>query len=173
MSQGKRMKLCSSCDGFVDMDVVVCPYCGSDLLKIVNPKGDDQSAGAQYKKKMSPEETLSSLYPPPYKPKNIPTSEPDKMLDKAQPASLKINLLEEEQKAGEEKAKEGSTTTTRALPILLFSLGVNILLIALYLLIFSTNGEIFIRWNASLWYVYFIVGVPLTFVGYKMISKYS
>jgi uncharacterized membrane-anchored protein YitT (DUF2179 family) len=61
----------------------------------------------------------------------------------------------------------------RFLPVLLFSVGANIILLGLYLLIFSTNGEIFIRWNAQVWYVYFLVGIPLLAVGYKMISKSS
>lgn len=184
MSQNKRMKMCTCCDGYVDLDVIVCPYCGSDLSNVsgVKPqKKEEVFPGAQYKKKMSVEETLSSLYPPPYNPKNIP--EPDIMKNSSDDpiinTSRKFNFMEEEkvnvaEKVQEKKVDQNSTSSFfRILPILLFSIGVNVLLLGLYLLIFSTNGEIFIRWNADLWYVYMIVSIPLVAFGYKMLSKYS
>lgn len=180
MAEKKRMKLCSSCEGFVDIDVVACPYCGNDLLKDANSKKENPSPTTQHKKRLSVEETLSSLYPPPYKPKNIPLVEPEHTLEKdisGTNSSFKLNLLEEDldnnkdnQPKSEEKPKS-ALSVSRCLPVILFSLGVNILLLALYLLIFSTNGEIFIRWNGELWYVYLITGIPLTFIGYKMLSK--
>jgi hypothetical protein len=188
----KRTKMCTCCDGFVDLDVIVCPYCGSDLSVSVKPlKKEEVSLGSQYRKKMSVEETLSSLYPPPYNPKHIP--EPDIMKNSPEDQSInnsrrfnfmdeeKNNALEKDQgskvsesKLQESKIQENSSFSSfRFLPILLFSLGVNVILLGLYLLIFSTNGEIFIRWNAAVWYVYLLVGVPCVAFGYKMLSKLS
>lgn len=190
MSQKKRMNLCSSCDGFVDLDVIVCPYCGSDMSKSVEANIEDEMSSVQHKQKMSVEETLSSLYPPPYKPKNIIPTDPvnnrtfnqdfiekdlseNAYLPKEEAQESFIDTKREEQTTHNEKEEETvfSSSLAKALPVLLFSLGVNILLLGLYLLIFSTNGEIFIRWNAAVWYVYLLVGVPFVFVGYRMLSK--
>ncbi len=33
MKPKKRQKLCPSCEGEVDLDVIFCPFCGSDLLE--------------------------------------------------------------------------------------------------------------------------------------------
>ena len=183
MSQNKRMKMCTSCDGFVDLDVIVCPYCGNDLSVLgKSAKKEDVSSAGQYKKKLSVEETLSSLYPPPYNPKSIQGADVMKNLPE-DPAinnnSRKFNFMDEEKiNVAENVEKLPSNAIVdqsfwRFLPVLLFSLGANIILLGLYLLLFSTNGEIFVRWNAQLWYVYLIIGVPLIAFGYKMLSKSS
>ena len=33
MKTKKRQKLCHSCEGEVDLDVIFCPFCGADLLE--------------------------------------------------------------------------------------------------------------------------------------------
>ncbi len=33
MKQKKHQKLCHSCEGEVDLDVIFCPFCGADLLE--------------------------------------------------------------------------------------------------------------------------------------------
>ncbi len=33
MKPKKRQKLCPSCEGEVDLDVIFCPFCGTDLLE--------------------------------------------------------------------------------------------------------------------------------------------
>ena len=38
MSNKKKTKLCGSCDGMVDLDVIICPYCGSDVLEILEDR---------------------------------------------------------------------------------------------------------------------------------------
>ena len=67
MSQKKRNKLCGSCDGIVDLDVIICPYCGSDVLEVLEDPYEKEKYATDGKKKLSPDETMTSLYPPPYK----------------------------------------------------------------------------------------------------------
>lgn len=144
MNQKKKMKLCTHCDGQVDLDVVVCPYCGNNLS---DPKDNQRFPGV--KKSLNAEETLSSLYPPPYQPKS-------------QEAAVKPI---------EEEVSEKESRPSLLIPTLVFSLGINILLFGLYLLFFATKGELFLHFNADLWFVYLLFGAPLSFVGYKMLSK--
>lgn len=147
MNQKKKMKLCAHCDGQVDLDVVVCPYCGNSLSDV-----KDAQTFSTVKKNLSAEETLSSLYPPPYQPKNVAA------------ATAKAIEVEEE-------VCEKETKSSPLIPTLIFSLGVNILLFGLYLLLFSTKGELFLHFNAELWFVYLVLGAPLSYVGYKMLRK--
>ena len=153
MSQ-KKTKLCANCDGLVDLDVIICPYCGSDVLEVA----DSQSTYAppHYRKNLSAEETLCSLYPPPYQPKNIETADPS---DSSKEAAI------EEEDFEKKKSKKFSSL----LSTLFFSLGVNFFLFGLYLFVFSKNKELFLRFDASYWYLYFLVGGPLIFFGYKML----
>lgn len=206
MPQRKRMKLCPSCDGFVDLDVIICPYCGNNVSEstYVNNADEDEMEEKSLGSSMTPEESLSALYPPPYQPKNVYFSEqkkfpkgyldsssgdgakenfsnPSKMdsfqsynvnpttstEDKKSDPFLKNNTLIEEKK---DSMKKGFSFAS-ALPIILFSLGVNFFLLAIYLFCFSTNGEIFIRWNGSIWFVYLLVAIPFIIVGYRMLSK--
>ena len=135
MAAKNRRKLCLNCDGMVDLDVIVCPYCGNDMTKVVENF------------KTSSQESLTALYPPPYKPKDIETSNPT-----AEPKEDKKSSV---------------------IPAFIFSIGINICLFGLYLLLFSTKGEIFLHFNATIWFVYVLLGSPLAFFGYKMLSKDS
>ena len=230
MSQKKRMKLCSNCDGFVDIDVIICPYCGNDVTRSVELKDDEIEHIVHHRKKMSVEETLSSLYPPPYKPKNIQAPDPmtpgpmdpgpmdpgsmdpgmdsdpmdprpvvpnpiaqsiDQMgsINKTPPyqgmygaynetenrETLPIEDIDSDLEDNDLSSNEQTKgfSFSKILPILLFSLGVNTLLLGLYLLLFSANGEVFVRWNASIWYLYLLIGIPFSYVGYKMLQKPS
>lgn len=126
----KKMKLCNHCDGMVDMDVIICPYCGNDVSEI-----EDRE-----------ESNKDPLYPPPYKPQT-----------------------EKKEETKQEKSEKKFTF----LPFILFSLGVNILLFGLFLFLFSTKGELFLRWKATYWFVYVLIGLPLIFIGNKLFSSKS
>lgn len=126
MSNKKRMKMCANCDGMVDLEVIICPYCGNDV--------------AQTQEKTS---HLNDLYPPPYQPK------------------------EENVKEREEEEKKVSIW-----PFFIFSIGVNISLFGLFLFLFSSKGELFLRWKSSFWFVYVLVGAPLIFIGNRLFKRF-
>lgn len=201
MQPRKRMKMCASCDGMVDLDVIVCPYCGADFAK-----NTQETA----KQKTPPlEETLSALYPPPYKPKSFGSEQEEKaQMAEASlnadplnpeknvtdiPMSSQMNLSENVMGRSEniseqssevnrvdakveaaplsEVEKEENRQKKTILSTLLFSLGVNLLLFSLFLLFFSTHGELFLRWDASYWYLYSLVGAGMLAGGYKLLGK--
>jgi hypothetical protein len=150
MNQKKKMKLCAHCDGQVEFDMMLCPYCGNNLSEVKDPASKSFSAGV--KKNLSTEETLSSLYPPPYQPKNV---------------SPQVKAIEPEEECVEKTESKPSIL----IPTLIFSLGINILLFGLYLIFFSSKGEIFLHFNSDLWFVYLLMGAPLSYIGYKMLTK--
>ncbi len=187
MQPRKRMKMCASCDGMVDLDVIVCPYCGADFAK-----NNQESEAAHNTPPL--EETLSALYPPPYKPKSFgaereaqssfSNSDPLHQADPMNPMmglpedvnseSGQVNRVKTETAAASfpevQEEEEGRQKKT-ILATLLFSLGVNLLLFSLFLLFFSTNGELFLRWDAGLWYLYSLLGAGMLAGGYKLLGK--
>lgn len=139
MTQRKKMKMCANCEGSVDWDVMICPYCGNNVIQ------NDSEV-----KSMKKDDALSTLYPPPYKPSNVQAPQPQEMKEQEVKKQSKLASI---------------------LPTLLFSLGVNVLLFGLFLLIFSKNGELLLRWDTSFWYIYVLLGLPFIFVSYKKLSK--
>ncbi len=196
MQSKKRMKMCSNCDGMVDLDVIICPYCGFNLSQtVVSPTE---------KKEPTPplEETISALYPPPYKPKAFQENEFQESLaaaenteDLKQASSFKTatevssgadqvdaalsretqksNLADNQQKAASinQDSSEEIRQKKTIFSTLLFSLGVNLMLFSLFLLFFSKNGELFLRWDSSFWYLYSLIGMGLIGGGYKLLNK--
>ena len=158
MNRKNRMKLCSNCDGMIDLDVILCPYCGEDVSK---EKKDNIS--------------IDNLYPPPYNPnyqKNIEEDFQEKSFqekifqEKDSEKTLEKTLEKED--ILENKKEEKSSFL---FPFLLFSLGINLFLFGIFLLLFSANGEIFLKWNAKLWFIYILLGLPLILIGNKLFSK--
>jgi hypothetical protein len=152
MEQKKRLKMCPHCDGQIDWDSVVCPYCGRSLT--VEKKTEEMKNTTEFFSK-TPEETSASLYPPPYQPKIHDPIDPQEDAPLLQENALKV----------EEKE-------SLLWPTLLFSFGINLLLIGLFLLFFSKQGELLLRWNSHFWFVYLLLGLPIAVLGYKgLLSK--
>ena len=52
-------------------------------------------------------------------------------------------------------------------PILLLSIGTNLLTLGLLQLFFSDNGFLRLEWDSSYWFVYCLAALPLFFFGFK------
>ena len=141
MKPKKRQKLCVNCEGEIDLDVIVCPFCAADLRE-----EKPEQVRASYHPKLygqEPEQPASqSLYPPPYAEKAAP--EPEKA------------------------AVEGSKNFFS--PIALFTVGVQMVLLGLLMLFFSHKGIVTIKWDATYWFLYCLAGAPLLYFGYKNLS---
>ena len=171
MSNRKRMKLCANCDGLVDLDVIVCPYCGSDVTQAVSAQKIEKPA-VDNRKNLTLEQTLSSLYPPPYQPKSIDSNSLDP--NEIDPSDIEMPKVKEKAIDNSKNLKKDSfEKLSLVMPTVLFSLGINICLFGLYLLLFSKNGELFIHFKSALWFLYILIGAPLTYMGYKLLNKYS
>lgn len=136
MKPKKRQKMCYNCEGEIDLDVIVCPFCAADL------------------REEKPEQ-FRSPFPP-----------------KAARVEVEAIPLPEigggESPSGEgEEAREGKAW----LPTLLFSLGLQLTLFGLFLLLFSRDGVLSLQWDATLWFLYLLGAIPCLVFGYRGLSK--
>ncbi|MCB1083657.1 MAG: hypothetical protein KDK61_05065, partial [Simkania sp.] len=66
MKQVDRTKVCWSCEADVSYEATYCPFCGTDLLtSTIEPKEEQPRQDERFSTQ-SLEESLASLYKPPY-----------------------------------------------------------------------------------------------------------
>jgi hypothetical protein len=162
MDQKLSLKLCPVCDGQVDINFQTCPYCGSDFSMIKTDYMQSTSIPSkQEQSSLTPSETIASLYPPPYRPK-IEDNDLDIDDEFLQDNNEESSITEEE---------DNEKKTSVVLPTLIFSLGVNLLLIAIFIFAFAKNGRLTLSWPEKYWLIYFLVSLPLIFFGIKRMPK--
>lgn len=99
--------------------------------------------------------TLSSSYSPPYSAERATPSHNES----------KINKPQEAQVAPISKEKSSF------LPIALLTIGSNLLMLSMLLLILGRNGKVELEWSSSYWMLYLILGAPLIFFGFRIIKS--
>lgn len=151
MQPNQRTKMCPNCEGNVAMEVSICPYCGSSLFS-QNPSLPNQKTGDSVKS-LSNEETLASLYPPPYKTKIMESVDSLEQVEENKSVEQKEDIKEFEKKS--------------LLPTILFWVGANLLIFSLILLFFSKDGFLCLKWNSTYWYLYTLLSIPLLYFGFK------
>ncbi len=126
MAIKKRQKLCYHCEGEVDLDVIVCPYCAADLRA-------ERVAEAEL-----PEEEIA----------------PD--LDEV---------------AAIQKPVQQERTGALFRSTILFTVGIQLAIFGMLMLLFSHKGVILLKWDARLWFLYLFGAVPFLVIGYRSLSK--
>ena len=144
MKTKKRQKLCYNCEGDVDLDVIVCPFCAADLREEKpeqrNLLREDPSLHTK---------AQDSLYPP---------SSP--------PRVRQEELLQEEMIQSDEEDQKKSPY----MPIFLLALGSQLLLLGVFMLFFSKDGVFTLKWDAHFWYFYVLSSIPLFIFGLKSLK---
>lgn len=146
-------KMCVYCHAQVAKDAPVCPFCraqfdqGKVQKEVKVPKKNTST--------LSEKQTLDSLYPPPYQPKMEKIEEE--------------RVVEKPEKQVEKKV--ASKKPSILFPIFLFSMGSQLLIFSIFLLFFSDEGMLYLRWKASLWYLYALVAIGFLYIGYTLFSK--
>ncbi len=178
MKTKDRQKMCCNCDGRIPFDAETCPYCASEQSgKTTAP------AMAKELHHQSLQDSLTSQYTPPYAAKNVlfssSSSDKKEFLNSQKPETLKEPMAEKRfnhssvslgvptipsEHAEEQNLDEGKNSFW---PILLLSLGTNLLTLGLLQLFFSDNGLLRLEWNSSYWFVYCLAAAPLFFFGFK------
>ncbi len=154
-----RQKMCASCDGRIPLEADVCPYCASEQQIKSNHQQLQDSLTALYQSPHAAKQSLDKKLEPL---KEIMT---EKRFNNAS-ASLGIPTIPVES-AQETEQDQGRSSF---FPILLLSIGGNLLTIGLLQLFFSDNGFLRLEWNSSYWFVYCLAALPLFFFGFKKVN---
>ena len=150
-----RNKLCWNCEGSVSRAASNCPYCGV----YVHPEEDAVEETPKASREISP----------PYQP--VPSQESE---------------IPQAPYTPKESAEESTTSYKSSaitaptiqedwkkvvIPMVLLMAGSMLLLFGIMMFLFSHQGYLTIRWDASYWFYYLLVSVPLLFFGWKAIEK--
>jgi len=147
MKTKKRQKLCYNCDGEIDIDVIVCPFCAADLRE----EKPEQRYGSYIT------HVDSSYRNPHRRSQTEEEANPEEFVEEEDPT-----FFEEE---------EEETRKSAVLPTVLFTLGVQLCVLSLLMLLFSHNGVVLLKWNARYWFLYMLVSAPLVFFGYRSLQR--
>lgn len=164
-----RQKICPQCKGRVPSESSECLYCTADL----SDEKEREETLANYQ---SFEASLSTLYTPQYAAPSAPSHSDTAAISSLYP--------------GYELPSEPETKTPFAAPhraeaipeehpqgnrsffsILLLSLGANFLCIGLMLLLLGKGGTLSLSWNTHYWPLYCLLGLPLTFLGWRVLRR--
>jgi hypothetical protein len=151
MKPKKRQKLCHNCEGEIDLDVIVCPFCAADL------------------REEKPEQ-LRSLFNPSVKKLNEDISLKVPLYPGSQPPAQEAIESPEEVAAIDTKEAEAKPQSFFRATIF-FTLGVQLFLLGLLMLLFSHKGVLVLRWNSSFWFLYCLSGAPFIYFGYRALAK--
>lgn len=141
--------MCYNCEGEIDLDVIVCPFCAADLRA---EKPEQQTPSYNPSATLKNMNTQQSLYPTPQAAKARPEETFEEEVDEPVPQAT-------------EEAKNIFG------PTILMTLGAQLLLFGLLMLIFSSNGSMVLKWDARLWYFYVLASIPLLIFGFKSVNK--
>lgn len=186
MKQVDRTKICWSCEADVSYEATYCPFCGTDLLtatvesKENPPKQDERFA------KQSLEESLASLYKPPYSVRNrqglgVPDEREELSFREATPPKKdellqSYDLSEKEEPlqmppSSEITLEEKVEGKGGVLPLLLLSIGLNLTVLGILVLFFSKDGVVRLEWNSYYWFIYLLIGLPTAYVGGRLLNQ--
>lgn len=162
MKPKKRQKLCYNCEGEIDLDVIVCPFCAADLRE-EKPELQRPTYHPSFSvRNLDASQTQQSLYPSSPAPLQEPVAEEEEAAAPSSPEPL-ATLLQED----EEEAKQKHFFA----PTILFTLGVQLFLIGMLMLLCSHKGVIILKWDARSWFFYVLASLPLLIFGYRSLSK--
>jgi len=170
MSTTEKEKICVSCEGRIAFDAEVCPYCAT------KQSGAQNSYQAPIFQNQSLEDSLTSLYTPPYqgkRPQFGQAETPEYEEEEEEPSMYKSVTEKPELNplmgATVEETEEPQKSSLWPTAFLLG--GTQITILGLMQLLFSKNGTLKLEWNANYWFFYLILGAPLLYFGYKKLKE--
>lgn len=181
MKAKDRVKMCPYCEGNVSFEVESCPYCGSDLVasKRTEPIQKMQEVS-------SFQDHLEALYRPPYMVREkasaaVESEEEDVATDTPSKNAYQDSLFHQQLDLfgshthipldGEESKQKNRFKIDPSLwSILLITLGTQLLVLSLVLLLFSDHGRVVLEWKSRYWLLYLILSLPALYFGYQFIE---
>jgi len=149
--------LCCHCEGEIDLDVIVCPFCAADLReeKPEQARASYQSFGSF--ERSQNRLTSESLYP--------------------SPLAAREGVIVEEADSVEPSAPSREEGVHRErlsrviCPTILFTLGIQLFVLGMFILLFSHKGIVVLKWDGTLWFFYVLASCPLLYFGYRALSR--
>ncbi len=154
----KRQKLCCHCDGEIDLDVIVCPFCAADLRQ---EKPEQMRSGYQsfgVTEKSQNYRTSESLYP-----SSLGQRSADAVFEET--AEVEPPALSRDEKVPSDKLSRVIC------PTILFTLGIQLFVLGMFILLFSHKGTVVLKWDGTLWFFYVLAACPLLYFGYRALSR--
>ncbi len=148
MKTQNRQKICYNCNAQVDLDVIVCPYCGTDLLEEFD--SDYKSEEDADNKALSYKQTIASLYPPPYQ-----------MQDEEN-----VESNEDYEEIEEDQEKNSDSVAAAILTMSLSLIG-----FSLILFFFSNEGEITLSINHKHLIILLLISMPALLWSWKNLEE--
>ena len=120
------------------------------------------------------EDSLASLYKPPYsRPRepepSLPPVERSPVFPEEKSSLLSAYVTDETPKQTAVIEEEVETKKAGIWPLLFLAIGSQLLTLGILLFFFSDSGTLTLQWNASRWFVYCLFSLPLIYIGYRQV----
>jgi hypothetical protein len=164
-------KLCWNCDGEVSVYAIQCPYCGTHLgtgqeNKVVQSKEEPAPSYSPGPVGVDVgENNFTPLYP------THQSSLEDQAVTSPFPKSVAAEMPNQGTSSALREEVYGTETSNEALPFVLLLSGMIFLVFGLILFLFSTQGFLVLKWNASFWPMYLLLSVPLLVFGWRALDS--
>ena len=187
MKQVDRTKVCWSCEADVSYEATYCPFCGTDLLTSAVESKEEPTKQDERFATQSLEESLASLYKPPYSVRNRQgLGVPD---EREEPSFKQVTPPKEDplfqsydsQELRETPPPSASTPAIKpqeqteerggVLPLLLLSVGVNLIVLGILIVFFSKEGMVCLEWSARYWFFYLLTGLAIAYMGVRSLKQ--
>lgn len=163
MKANPKTRMCWNCEGRVLLKEETCTYCGVSVVP-ASLDGSDEAIPSPFQALFSNNQTeISSDIPPsPYMSSN----------DEDEPYQKHTTQGHESEDEENEDDIEPSNGFKRGFLAILFLLGGSMLfLFGLTLALFSHKGIFTLSWDATLWFIYGGLSLPLLFLGWRLLSQ--
>lgn len=164
MKSAEKQKLCPSCEARIPLEAEVCPFCAHEL------HSQAHKPQTQIFQTQSLEDSLASLYKPPYQGKRLPANE-ELPAEKQRPMSTKSVEASLYGQAAPEENAQPQEKKSSLVPTLLLILASNLFLLGLMQLFFATDGILRLEFDASNWFFYCLLAVPLFYFGWRKLQE--
>lgn len=159
--------MCPSCDGRIDFEAEICPYCAQQQTV------EKFAQQMPLFERQSLQESLTSLYTPPYSGKRALFAPSDKeeqaMYKNVTEESFQdpLKAISTAAAANENRKEEASSLW----PTVCMVAAANLLTLGLLQLFFSENGFLRLEWDSSYWFLYCLFSLPLFFLGIRKMRQ--
>lgn len=180
MKTADKQKMCSNCHGRIPIEAETCLYCGQEQVDQLA----EASAQTTLFEQQSLQDSLTSLYSPPYASKRPSFLEKEEeapqVPTRIQPPTreipeLKRSFVQKEESLSideEDETVEAAPSSKGSIfSLLLMILGGNVFTLGLMQLFFSEGNALRLEWQTDNWYLYCLAAIPFLFVGYRLASK--